>query len=248
MDAELLVGVQRACAPVASLHLIDHQQNVIRVAKLLRLLDERRVKRNHAAFALHHLHQQPADLARAEDGFQRGNVVRGRVTESRRERAEVLMEAVLPGRRQRRNRAAVEAVHQCHDNVAVVLLAVFPGDFQRTFIRLRAGIAEENLLHARALAQQLCQLRLRFGIVEVRRVTEGGQLMRHGGDPVGIARAEERHADARAEVDVALAVGAFVVRALAFRHHRVKAAVCAGDVSTVRLFNFLAHNFPQSPS
>ena len=158
------------------------------------------------------------------------------------------MEAVLPGRRQRRNRAAVEAVHQRHDNVAVVLLAVFPGDFQRTFIRFRAGIAEENLLHARALAQQLCQLRLRFGIVEVRRVTEGGQLMRHGGDPVGIARAEERHADARAEVDVALAVGAFVVRALAFRHHRVKAPVCAGDVGTVRLFNFLAHNFPQSPS
>ena len=152
------------------------------------------------------------------------------------------------GRRQCRNRAAVEAVHQRHDNVAVVLLAVFPGDFQRTFIRLRAGIAEENLLHARALAQQLCQLRLRFGIVEVRRVTEGGQLMRHGGDPVRVARAEERHADARAEVDVALAVGAFVVRALAFRHHRVKAPVCAGDVGTVRLFNFLAHNFPQSPS
>ena len=167
MDAELLVGVQRACAPVASLHLIDHQQNVIRAAKLLRLLDERRVKRNHAAFALHHLHQQSADLARAEDGFQRGNVVCGRVTESRRERAEVLMEAVLPGRRQRRDRAAVEAVHQCHDNVAVVLLAVLPGDFQRAFVCLRPGIAEENLLHARALAQQLCQLRLRFGIVEV---------------------------------------------------------------------------------
>ena len=119
------------------------------------------------------------------------------------------MEHVLTGRGERRDRAAVEAVFERDDGVILRALAVggvLARGLDGALVGLGAGVGEEDFLHAGFFAQQLRQLRVGRGVVEVGGVLHGAQLLGHGADPRGVGDAEAVDGDARRHVDIDLAV------------------------------------------
>ena len=97
-------------------------------------------------------------------------IVRLGIGKALRQRQKVVVEHVLTGRGERCDRAAVEAVFERDDGVvfrALVLSRVFARGLDGAFVGLRAGVGEEDLFHAGLFAQQLRQLRVGRGEVEV---------------------------------------------------------------------------------
>src|SRR5699024_5880084 len=99
---------------------------------------------------------------------------------------------------------------------AVVVEAVFPGGLDGALVGLGAGVCEEDLVHAGALAQPLGQLGAGAGIVKIGGVLELMGLVGHRLGPAQIAVAQAVHPDAAGEVQIFLALGALGVHAGAF--------------------------------
>ena len=110
----------------------------------------------HAALALHHLHEDASNIKFCHALFQRVNVVRRYMDKAGGQRLEQLMKVLLSRSCQGCQRTAMEAVHQGHDGVAVrslFLRGILPGHLDGALVGLRAGIGEEHLLHPGLLAQ-----------------------------------------------------------------------------------------------
>ena len=107
-DVVLLIGVQRAAAAVPALHFVTDEQNVVLRTPCGELFDESLVERRHAALPLHALDDDRAGIL-SRGALHIGNV-RLRIGDVGNERPEILMEFLLPRRRQREERAPVEAV------------------------------------------------------------------------------------------------------------------------------------------
>ena len=130
-------------------------------------------------------------------------------------------------------RAAVEAAAQ-GDDVAVFRALVFGGPFagglDGAFVGFRAGVREKDPLQAGSFAEHLCELRGRFGVVEIGDMLEAAELRRNGIAPFVVVHAEDIHADAAAEVDVLPPVRAAEERALAADDLQRKTVIGVGKI------------------
>ena len=102
--------------------------------------------------------------------------------EAFQERIVIFMELFLAGRRQRRQRAAVERVIGSDDLVAafaVDLTSVFTRQFDGSFIGFRTAIAEKDLIQNGIRDQFFRQLHLRLDPIKVRAVDQFGCLFRY---------------------------------------------------------------------
>ena len=142
---------------------------------------------------------------------------------------------------QRRERAAVEAVLQCDDREvirALLLSGVLAGGLDGALVGLRAGIAEEDLLHAGLFTEQLRQPGAGLGIVEIGHMLELAQLSGHGRLPLVVGNAEGSDADAAAHVDVFPAALIINKGPLAAHQFDREARIGIGDVFFVDGFQF----------
>ena len=98
----------------------------------------------------------------------------------------------------------MERVFGTDDLVGAVLVQLAPlaRDLDGRLVGLRAAIGEEDALHARGFQQQLGQLELGQGVVEVGGVQEGVRLVRNGRRHGGVGVAEYVDGDPRHEVEV----------------------------------------------
>ena len=170
LDAVVHITVELAGAAVAGLHLVADEQDVLRGGELRRTLDEFLRQRDDAALALHDLDHDGGAFVRGHLRLEIVEIVRLGIGKALRQRQKVVVEHVLTGRGERRDRAAVEAVFERDDGVvfrALVLSRVFARSLDGAFVGLRAGVGEEDLFHAGLFAQQLRQLRVGRGEVEV---------------------------------------------------------------------------------
>ena len=132
------------------------------------------------------------------------DVVRLREARARRAAARTRARfAGWPVTRERARRAAVEALlERDHAGLAGRLARVL----ERRLVRLGAGVAEERLRAAEALARaRRASSRRRLGAVEVRRVPEPVELRVRSGERRRMPVAEPDDGDARREVEVARA-------------------------------------------
>ncbi|MPN04036.1 hypothetical protein SDC9_151272 [bioreactor metagenome] len=209
LDAVLLEAEERARSADAGLHLVDEQQNIAGLAEARNLLHKRLIERQHAAFALDELHQHRADGAAHTAGLYAGDVVRLRVDKPFRKREKEIVKHILPRRGEGGNRPPVEGVVQRHDRVsacAVFVKGIFPREFDRALVRLRAGVAEKHALHAGALDERLGDGSRGFGVEKVRDVRELFCLRRDGSQPAFVAAAEGANADSACKIEIRLAV------------------------------------------
>ena len=165
-DAVLLERKQAARAADAGLHLVDDEQQILLAAERLDLLDERRVKRQNAALALHKLHHDGAGhvIDLAADVVE---VVCDRVVKALGKREEIVVETILTGRFQGSYRAAVEGIDERYDFVAalaVLVEGVLARQLDRALVGLRARVCKENLAVQVSLFNELlCDLHHRLG-------------------------------------------------------------------------------------
>src|SRR5205823_9281435 len=97
-----------ASATIAGLHFIDDQQHAALTAEVLHALEIRRTARTHAAFTLDNFQQHRGGVV-SERRFERLEPIVGYMPEARRQGANMLPVALVPGRRQRTKRAAMVA-------------------------------------------------------------------------------------------------------------------------------------------
>ena len=112
----------------------------------------------------------------------------------------------LPGRRQGRERPAVERAVHGHDVVALLAaarLAVAPGELDRALVRLRARVREE---HASAPAEERVepggQPGLEVVVIEVGDVRERARLVGERIGDGGMRVPDRRDGEPRQEVEV----------------------------------------------
>ena len=187
----------------------------------------------HAALALHGLKEDRGAgvlCGKALEGLAFAGL---RVEEAAGQRLIVAVEHILPRRGQRAERAAVEAAAQ-GDDAAVFRALVFGGPFagglDGAFVGFRAGVREKDPLQAGSFAEHLCELRGRFGVVEIGDMLEAAELRRNGIAPFVVVHAEDIHADAAAEVDVLPPVRAAEKRALAADDLQRKTVIGVGKI------------------
>ena len=133
-------------------------------------------------------------------------------------RLEALEVLGLPARRDGGQRPPVEGVAEGDHAVALGRASarlVDARELERAFHGLGAGIAEEHAVGKGCVGETLGKARLRRNLVEVRDVPELPALGLERGNDVRMRVAEAGHADAAAEIQIALAVGRVEVRPLA---------------------------------
>ena len=206
-NAVVHVGIEFAGAAVSGLDLIHHEKDVLLFAEGLKAGYKVLLQGNHAAFPLDALNHHGSGLVLQRRGLHGFQVVGRGVHKARRQGLEQLMVMVLPGGGQGCQCAAVKTVDKGDDGKvfrSLFIRGVLAGRLDGALIRLGAGIAEEDLLHAGFFAQGFRQQGAGLSIIEVRHVLQLPQL---GGDcrlPFVIGDAEGGYADAAAHVDVFL--------------------------------------------
>jgi len=151
LDARTLVHERRPAAEEARLDLVDKEQHVALAAELGNGTQVVVVGRPDAALPLDAFEQDSAHGTRRLAGVvdrvaQRLKVVEGHGGKSRGNGLEAFMEPVLAGRRERGERAAVEALPGGDDARGPSQLDLTPaaGDLYGSLVRLRARVAEER--------------------------------------------------------------------------------------------------------
>ena len=183
----------------------------------------------HAALALNTFYHNRARFVSITT--QNSVHIRVCIFKALKERIEIFMKFVLPGGRERGNRAAVKGIFERYYLISAILrIAVLAGNFYGTLVSLGAAVAEEHLLRARLFAQELCQLCLGHRIVQVGRVLNFVELCDDRALPHLVAHAEDVYANAAGAIYVLLAV--YVVQPAPFAplEGDVKAGLGRSDI------------------
>ena len=240
LEVIVLAAQEGAGAAYAGLHFVHNEHKVFFVAQSAHGLYIVRVQRHHAALALNQFHHHGAGVT-VHQLPQRLDIPRRDVLEALVEGAEVVVEHLLPGGGQGGKGAAVEAVDQ-RDNVvavlAVMVYAVLAGGLDGALVGFSTGVAEEHLAHAGALAQLFRQLAAGRSIVEVGGVLQFVCLLGHGLCPCKVAVAKAVHPDAAGEVQILLSLGALGVQPVPLFQHDGVAVIGVQDVLVVPLDDF----------
>ena len=183
---------------------------------------EARVQRDDAALAEDRLEQDEPDLL-VDGGAKRVHVVRLHEANAGNKRLERRALGGLSRRRERAQRAPVEATVQGDD---AGLPGRLPGVLQRRFDGLRARVAEERL-RATEPGGELRREPLRgLGPVQVRGMPEAVELRLGCGQRGGVAVAERYDGDPASEVEVLATLGVPDAAALTADDRQVGVCVC----------------------
>ena len=203
-----LVGEQPSGPAESALDLVEHQQRTMRPAALGDRREEAVLGRHHAPLPLDRLHEHRAGVV--PDGLvEGGGVVVAAVPEASRQRPEALLVLRLRGGGHRGEGAAVEPSMKGHDLAllrAVAEARMLARELDRGLVRLRPGVAEEDPVGERRLAQLLGKAHRRLHEVEVAGMPEPSRLIDERLRQLRVAVAEGGHADPGAEVHVLVAV------------------------------------------
>ena len=238
------IAEQLAGAAVAGLHLVRHEQQAPFLRQLGQPLDKGGLQRDDPAFALDGFKQDGAAGIRVQLLFHIGQVARLGIDKARGQGQEILVEYLLPGGGQGGQGAAVEAAFQGQDGGVLrpqMLGPVFAGHLDGAFVGLRAGVAEEHLLHPGALTEHGGQFGAGLCVVKVRGVLQSGGLFADCFLPHLVAGAENVYPDAAAQVDVFLAVLIGQHRPVPASQYHREPGIGGGYIGLVQLFN-VVHN------
>ena len=209
LDAVAHVGIEIARPAITGLDFVDDDQDIVGMRIFCDLLDIFFVEGMDAAFALNHFHHDSADVVFFAKLLHIVKIIGFGIDEAVDEGTEILMERVLAASRQGGNGPAMEAVLQGDDRIAavtVLVMRIFPGRLDGTFVGFGTGVGEENFLHARLLAEFFSQDGLGFRKEDVGNMAQFMELRFDGFNPYVITDAENIDSDTGTEIDVFLAI------------------------------------------
>ena len=209
-DTQLFVGKEGAGTGATRLHFVKDQKGVVLRAEFAHAFGERRIHRQHAAFALYRFKDDGAGLIR-NLLFEGCNVVKGEVRDGTGARPEAFGVLILSADAHREERAAVEGMRKGNDFVfgfAEIVVSRAAREFQRRFIGFRAGIREEDAVKPRERREVLRERQRGFVREEVAQVAEFLTLLFKGlaDDLGGVSETVDGNAAAEIDVFTAFAV------------------------------------------
>ena len=244
LDAVAHVGIEIARPAVTGLDFVDDDQDIVGMRIFCDLLDVFLVEGMDAAFALDHFHHDGTDVIFFAEPLHIGKIIGFGIDEAVDEGAKVFMERVLAASRQGGNGPAVEAVLQGDDGVAAVavfVVRILAGRLDGTFVGFGTGVREEDLLHARLLAEFFGQDGLGFRKEDVGNMAQFMELRFNGFDPHVVTDAEVVDGNTGAEVDVFLAVHIIQNRAFAVVQYGTDPVVYIDDIFFIKGFIIFCH-------
>ena len=155
----------------------------------------------HAAFALDAFDHDGGGggRKRGAHGFE---IVVRHLPEARHHRFKPLLDLLLAGRGDARERPAVEGIERGDDLEPAFVVAELAGQLEQAFIRLDAAVAEEAFAGADEADQRLRQPALRFVVIEIRGMDELARLLDQGLGDGRMSVAERADRDAAAQIEV----------------------------------------------
>ena len=230
------VAAEEAPEPTdARLHLVHEEQRARARRRATRSFARNpRGARQHAALALQRLHDDGAHVVAHLARHRVGVPVRH--VRHRTERPEALAVLRRPGHRQRAERASVERVVERDDAHALLLareVEVVARQLEHRLVRLRARVAEEGAVVARAAAQLVGEADVRRVVEVVGHVHQARRLLGDGAREHRVPVAHRAHGDAGAEVEPAAPVGVEHLAA-ATAHERERGRLVVGVEALAR--------------
>src|SRR5690606_3757631 len=128
---------------------------------------------------------------------------------------------------------------------ATFVVAEFSREFEQTFVRFAAAVAEENFSRADGVHELFRETALRFVKIKVRGVNEFSRLLDERFGDCGMRVAERRHRDAAAEIEITLSGDVVNETARTMAEHDFKSRVARNDVFVEETFdggNFVAND------
>src|SRR5258708_6084840 len=219
-DAVMLVREPPAGAAESGLHLVEDQQQVVRVAPLADSGKVARRRRDDADLA-HHGLEHHADRVLVGRRLDRVEVVVRHMHETFRQRCKRIRVLVLPAGGDGRESSSMKRTGGRDDLEGPVAIALPPlaGELDRRLVGFSARVTEEDARGERQLDEALRKLDLRLRVVEVGRVDEAARLRGERGHDVRMRVAEQVDGDAGDQVEI-LAPGVVVDKAASASHER----------------------------
>ncbi len=183
LDPVLLPAEQAACTADACLHLICHEKDIVLLRQPGCFPDEHRIQGPYAALSLNQFHHDAADRRICHFLLQVFDVVGFHIVKAACEGIEVLVELVLSGGFQSRNRAAMERVLQGQDFCAfrtILIGGVFSGNLDHAFIRFCTGVGKKHFFHQGTVCQPLGSIHHGLCVKQVGCLHESGDLFLNG--------------------------------------------------------------------
>jgi len=236
-----LVCPQGAGAPQATLHLIKDQERTVGVAQAPQALQELPAGRVDAALTLHRLHDHRADLV-VQQGLHRGQVIEGGQARTGHQGLEGILIVLTRREGQRPHGAPVKGIGHADElgfGLTIMGAGPFAGELDRRLHRFRARVAKVHLVRKGGFHQHLGQLSLRNGVIQVRDVSEIAQLLDNGLRHSRVAIAQGIDRDARAEIEIGLALGIIDVAPLPTLQHKGGAVIGVQDVFLIQVLDLL---------
>ena len=206
----MFMGEQFAGAPHAGLHLVDDEQDAARFGQCAQRLQEVDIGRDHPALALHRFEHHRNGL-RADQGFDRSDIVIDRLRKAANLRREDRIPTGLAGCRHGSQRAAMKRVAKGDDLEGAIAVQLPPlaGQLDRALVGLGTGVGKEDAVEAGVGGEQAGQLDHR-GVVEGRAGIEqlaGLRRQRRGNFRRAMAETIDRPALNEIEIALALMIG-----------------------------------------
>ena len=203
-DVVMLVGVEMAGTPGAGLHLIEYQSGMMAIAEGTQRLQERRVRRDHPAFADNRLDDHRAG-ARGDRRGDRLDIVIGQMGNALRQRSIIAGIFRLAANGDGEQRAAVEGVVEGDDFAfftAKLIVGIFPRQLKGRLVGFGAGVAEKHLVGKGRLHEGFRQLQHRLVGIAIADMPQFRQLILQGLSQRRVSMAQGVHCDAARHIDI----------------------------------------------
>ena len=207
--AGTLVSEQFAGASHSGLHLVEDEEETVRVAQFAQRPQERRLDNAHAALAHQRLDHNGRGFA-ADRPLDRFKIAEWNLIEAFDHGAETVEVFFLTAGGERRQRAAVEGALEGNDAVSLrtaIHRVIFARRLDRGFGSFGAGIAEEDDVGEARFAQPRGDAFGLRNLVQIGDVPKFLRLRRQRRDEMRMGVTECIDGDARGKIEIAIAVG-----------------------------------------
>src|SRR5206468_9245353 len=118
-------------------------------------------------------------------------------------RLKAFLDFLLTRRGQARQRSAMKRIERGDDFVAAFVVAELARQFEQSFVRLRAAVAEKEFARSEQIDQCFSQAALRLRVIKIRDMNEFARLFQQRLGDGRVRVAETAHRDAAAQVEKA---------------------------------------------
>ncbi len=238
LNSVLLIAKETAGAADTSLYFINHQKNILILAEFRQFLYKFFCHGANAALTLHKFNQHCTSFLR-NDGTHALHI-RFRIEKAFGQWGKLFMKHILSGGSQCGNCASVKGILQSHNLAAVfsiLILTVFAGNLNCTFICLCTAVSKKYARHPTSLTELLSCLNCNGAVIQIGKMLNLCRLSGNSCHPLGVAVPQTIDADSGGKVNILFPVCVPCSGIFALYQCRRKSSICVHQIFAVIFLN-----------